>query len=91
MQPDLFSRMPKHDGPFLKDPEDHVRLGRQLLRVLGVLQSGEWLTLRQLSQLAEAPEASCSARLRDLRKEKFGAHEIDHKRIANTWHYRLKV
>jgi DNA-binding IclR family transcriptional regulator len=47
---------------------DQVRLGRQLRKVWHVMLDGEWRTLRQISRLTGAPEASASARLRDLRK-----------------------
>ena len=47
---------------------DRKRLGRQLIKVRDYLlaHSGEWLTLRQISDATGAPEASASARLRDL-------------------------
>ena len=55
------------------DPElDRHRLTRQLAAVLGVMTDGQWRTLAELSTLVHAPEASVSARLRDLRKPRFG-------------------
>lgn len=49
--------------------EDHKRLGKQMAKVrdFALQHLGEPLTLRQLSDATGAPEASVSARIRDLR------------------------
>ena len=50
----------------------------------------EWHTLYGLSLTTLAPEASVSARLRDLRKQKYGAHTIERRHIGSgLWEYRL--
>jgi hypothetical protein len=49
-------------------PADAQRLGRQLLLVKGVVMNAGWLTLARIAALTGAPEASVSARLRDLRR-----------------------
>lgn len=56
---------------------DRKRLGKQLIKVRDFLlsHSGEWLTLRQISDATGAPEASASARLRDLARMGI-SHEI---------------
>ncbi len=79
------------------DPElDHDRLSTQLVKVRDYLwsYSPNWFTLRELSLQLNEPEASVSARLRDLRKDKFGGHEIEARRQPRsgkrgTWEYRL--
>lgn len=69
----------RFSGPDLT-PADVRRLGRQLLAVLHVMSDGRWRTLRQISDESGAPEASVSARLRDLKNK----HEIayEKKRMA---------
>ncbi len=42
--------------------------------------AGWWWTLREISQHTGDPEASISARLRDLRKARFGAHTVNRRR-----------
>ena len=55
-----------------KDP----RLKKQLVRVYDVMATEKWLPLSEISLLADAPEASASARMRDLRKKKFGGSRL---------------
>ena len=44
------------------------RLGLQYLTVWNCMQDGQWRTLREISDATRAPEASASARLRDIRR-----------------------
>jgi hypothetical protein len=69
------------DGITFSAKQDGSRLKQQLAKVKHVMADGEWRTLRQLSQLVNAPEASVSARLRDLRKARFGACTVDRRRV----------
>lgn len=71
------------DGATYNRELDSERLGRQLDRVRSILLQcrGRWLSLQELSQRTGAPEASVSARLRDLRKERFGGYEIETRRV----------
>ena len=57
--------------------EDNERLISQLVRVFNVMHDGKWRTLKELSELLHAPEASLSAALRSLRKAKFGSHTVN--------------
>lgn len=66
----------KFDGKTYDQVADSKRLGTQLGRVLSVMQGGEWKTLSEISFMTDDPQASVSARLRDLRKPKFGSHDI---------------
>lgn len=64
------------------DPElDDDRLSEQLKAVIAIMRDGTWRTLAELARLVNAPEASVSARLRDLRKERFGAWTVDRRRV----------
>jgi len=77
--------MPRTFGGSTFDPAlDEDRLRRQLALVTAIMFDGQWRTLAQLSREADgAPEASVSARLRDLRKPKFGGHTVERQRIPN--------
>ncbi len=81
------------DGETYDASKDQVRLGTQMQRVFDVLQDGKWHTLPEISERTAAPEASVSARIRDLRKERFGSHKVKRKRVADAglWKYKLKL
>jgi Fic family protein len=46
---------------------DRKRLGKQLCLVKGVVVGAGWMTLAHIEALTGAPQASISARLRELR------------------------
>lgn len=60
------------------DPEfDDDRLERQLGRVWEAVRDGKWRTLREIATKTRDPEASVSAQLRHLRKQRFGGYTIE--------------
>lgn len=66
---------------------DGARLGEQCARVFKVMQSGHWQTLASIAAITLDPEASVSARLRDLRR--FGM-TIERAHVSRgLWKYRL--
>lgn len=72
---------PESFGGETYDPaQDHDRLSAQLRRVWLVVRDGRWRTLAEISELTGDPEASVSARLRDLRKPKFGGYQVSRQR-----------
>lgn len=78
------------DGATYEPEHDQKRLTGQLGRVYAMLQDGQWHTLKYLAYMVDASEAGTSARLRDLRKEKFGGHVIERRRvIGGLYEYRL--
>lgn len=80
------------DGETYRAPKDYQRLKGQLERVLVLLERGGWYTLAQLAKEAGGSEASVSARLRDLRKPKYGSRIIERERIdGGLYKYRLGV
>jgi hypothetical protein len=81
-QPSLFDPTPPPDfGGATYEPEhDRGRLGRQLGRVKALMADGEWRTLAEVSAATGDPQASVSARLRDLRKERWGAYAVERRR-----------
>lgn len=81
---------PTFDGETYSPPADSVRLRGLLARVRDAMLDGEWWTLRALSDRCGGSEASVSARIRDLRKEKFGSYRIDHEHVGGgLWRYRM--
>jgi hypothetical protein len=73
------------------DPiRDGERLRKQLVAVRQAMADHEWHTLYALSLMTGAPEASVSARLRDLRKSKYGSYTVERRHVGNgLWEYRL--
>ena len=78
------------DGATFDPERDGERLHKQLKAVREAMSDHEWHTLYALSLVTLAPEASVSARLRDLRKAKYGSHTIERRYFgAGLWEYRL--
>ena len=97
---DLFTREPSKRPPHFNGPDydpklDHVRLTGQIARIWGVMvvPGGLWRTLAEIAVMTGDPEASISAQLRHLRKERFGGHIIEKRRrgqpFRGHWEYRL--
>jgi len=81
---------PQFDGETYEPARDHHRLNAQLARVLSVVRDGQWRTLADLAQATGDPEASISARIRDLRKEKFGGYVVERRHVERgLFEYRL--
>ena len=81
---------PDFDGKTYQRGRDHARLTAQLDAVRRYMRDGEWHTLGQIATAIGAPEASVSARLRDLRKPKFGKHTIERQHVTRgLFQYRL--
>lgn len=58
--------------------------------VLRTMGDGDWWTLTALSAVTGAPEASVSARIRDLKKARFGSHKIESQYVRRgLWQYRM--
>ena len=72
-----FTAPPRFDGADYKHERDAVRLSGQILRVFEVIRHGGWFTLEDIAVLAQAPPASVSAQLRNLRKARFGGFRIE--------------
>lgn len=78
------------DGSTYSAPDDHTRLRGQLWRVFQLMSDGRWRTLAEIAEDAGGSEASVSARLRDLRKEQYGARDIRRERVSGgLWKYRM--
>jgi hypothetical protein len=71
------------------------KLSNGAQRVLTLMTDGKWRTLNEISRSTKDPEASVSARLRDLRKSDYGAHQVEKRtngrRARGLYEYRLVV
>jgi hypothetical protein len=83
--------VPQFDGDTYDPALDEDRLRTQLGRVFALMADGRWRTLAAVQTVAGGSEAACSARLRDLRKPKFGGYTVEHRRCGagGLWEYRL--
>ena len=89
---DGFQQTMFFDGDTYEHDVDGKRLGEQLHCVGMLMIDRRWRTLRHISHALGYPEASISARLRDLRKPRFGEHTVERRRCAEgagTWEYRV--
>lgn len=81
------------DGHTFDAGYDLDRLTTQLGKVYRAMRAGDWMTLRELQDRVGGSEAGISARLRDLRKSKWGSHTVERRRRgeakAGVWEYRL--
>lgn len=80
------------DGETYEPALDKARLTAQYSRVFETMANGLFYTLKQLEELTKAPQASISARIRDMRKERFGSHTITRRRVeGGTYEYKLTI
>lgn len=80
----------RFDGTDYVAERDNARLTGQILRVWECMASGQWRTLREIADITGDPEASVSAQLRHLRKERFGSHKVEREHVGKgLYKYRL--
>ena len=78
------------DGVTINDERDNGRLQAQLTEVRLLVTNMGWWTLGEIARATGYPEASVSARLRDLRKAKFGSFNVERKYVERgIWAYRV--
>jgi biotin operon repressor len=76
-------------GSTYSPSRDFDRLSRQAQRVAQFMERGNWVTLSEIAQATGDPEASVSARLRDLRRLGF---TVEREYVERGLHrYRLKT
>jgi hypothetical protein len=87
-------RKPSFDGASFDPAADGARLNRQLRAVFDAMRDGHWHTPEEIATKTGVGWASASARLRDLRKQKFGGFQIDRQRTGDAakglFRYRLR-
>ena len=82
------------DGDTFDQQHDGTRLGTLLESVRKLMADSEWRTLSEIREtIGRGSEASLSARLRDLRKPKFGGLTVERRRRGDPslglWEYRI--
>jgi len=70
-------REPHFNGPAYQPELDFQRLQGQIRRVWDAMKDTRWRTLSEIASVTGDPEASISAQLRHLRKERFGSHTVN--------------
>ena len=84
------SLTPRFDGATIDHARDHDRLAGQLGRVKDFMEDGKWRYLWEIADKTGDPESSVSARLRDLRKPRFGGYKIEREYVTGgLWQYRM--
>lgn len=93
-QEELFSNA-TFDGSNYIPRFDDKRLRGQLKRVWDCMKDERWRTLAEIEVITNDPQASISAQLRHLRKERFGSHFISKRsrgaRESGLFEYQLVV
>ena len=77
----------RFDGDDYQPPRDNPRLTKQYMRVFEYMKDAQWRTLRDIADTTGDPEASVSAQLRHMRKERFGGHRVEKEYSANGLYY----
>lgn len=86
----MVTGLPLFDGVTFNAKRDTSRLHAQLDSVRSLMFDGRWRTLSEIAEHVDAPEASVSARLRDLRKLKFGGYRVERQYVAQgLFQYRI--
>jgi hypothetical protein len=77
------------------DPDlDRDRLTTQFNRCFDVMCDGNWHTLKELVSYSGGTEQAISARVRDMRKSRFGGHTVERRRVAGkrgVYEYKLTL
>lgn len=88
----LFAIDGDRDGDTYEPQQDRIRLNKQAREVWDLMRDGKWRELWRIADATGCPIQSVSARLRDFRKERFGSHEVDRRRVkGGVFQYRLIV
>lgn len=80
----------RFDGDDYDDRRDRARLVGQIKRVFDYAKDGEWRTVQHIAEATGDPETSVSAQLRNLRKARFGGHNVEKRHEGNgLYFYRI--
>lgn len=85
----------RFNGPEYAPEHDRARLSDQHARIRELMLDGVWRTIREVSQKTGAPEASASAQLRHMRKDRFGGFVVERRtrgdRKDGLFEYRVRA
>ena len=86
--------LPPFDGQTFDYDQDFERLEGAMRRVAHLMSDGRERTLAEIARACGCTESGASARLRDLRKEKFQAYfgklNVDRRRLdGGLWAYKV--
>lgn len=70
----------RFDGATYEKAHDLKRLSSQLQAVRDLMLDGRWRTISEVRSLVGGSENGISARLRDLRKSRFGSFVVERQR-----------
>jgi hypothetical protein len=81
-----MSTAPHFNGPEYSPRHDQARLMDQHQRIRALMLDGVWRTIQEIARLTGDPQASVSAQLRHLRKERFGGFVVDRQKRGDRAH-----
>ena len=85
----------RFDGPEYRKAHDAERLSAQHARIRDLMLDGCWRSIREIARVTGDPEASVSAQLRHLRKERFGGYTVERRargdRSTGLFEYRVCI
>lgn len=85
----------RFDGATFNQVRDGERLTSELERVKELMLDGKWRTLAEIAKHVHGNEAhttGISARLRDLRKPRFGGFKVERQYVIDgVWQYRMEA
>ena len=87
----LSEALAQFDGDTYSPVLDHKRLTGQLERVHAFMSDGQWHSLASLAFASGGSEAGVSARIRDMRKQKFGGHIIGRRRVGTSGLFQYRM
>jgi len=86
----IKDELPLFGGSTFVYERDADRLKSQMKVIRAAMSDGAWHTLAELAERSGYPEASISARIRDLRKPRWGGFEVQREFVRRgLWRYRM--
>jgi hypothetical protein len=67
----------RFNGSDYNPKTDNARLSGQIQRIFNLMKDQKWRTLSEIEGVTKDPQASISAQLRNLRKERYGSHVVE--------------
>jgi hypothetical protein len=81
----------RYNGPEYDPARDNKRLDKQIGRIYSTMIDGAWRTLDEISSQTGDPQASVSAQLRHLRKERFGSYIVNRRARGKSGWYEYQL